>query len=266
MTLEEEIIIDINALLEKLAYYQHISETYCNELKSSLTPFSPDKILFCLNRICQWFQEKYDNFTDNSDYTRVINIISSVEKMKQQKDEELRNAIPLIQFWTALNAWLDNEAQNPAVLYRTKYQECYPDCGRWVTVGSVDNNALYRATYGKPYIDINEQNISSYAIKDFIEAYYSDVIEPKNGRFKFTIKVNELFVRFKLFYKLQKGKIIQVGYKTSYKLENIENYEQFERKIEYATEMIMHYDFIDKHCALKYIADAFCYFLSLWQI
>ena len=165
-------------MLPKLiAYYQHISETYCNELKSSLTPFSPDKILFCLNRICQWFQEKYDNFTDNSDYTRVINIISSVEKMKQQKDEELRNAIPLIQFWTALNAWLDNEAQNPAVLYRTKYQECYPDCGRWVTVGSVDNNALYRATYGKPYIDINEQNISSYAIKEFIEAYYNLLIK-----------------------------------------------------------------------------------------
>ena len=265
MKLEEEVVIDINALLEELERYRDISAIYCKELRNSLAPFDLDKIIFCLNRISSWFQEREDTFADNIDYIKTKKIISVVEKMKQKENEKSRNAVPLMHFWVALNTWLKEEAQDPATLYSPKYQECYSDFGRWVTIGSVDNNALYRATYGKSYIEVTEQTISPYAIKEFIEAYYSDVIEPLNGRLKFTIKVNELFVRFKLFYKLQKGKINQVGYKTSYKLEKIENFEQFERKIEYSTEMIMHGDFIDKHCALKYIADAFCYFLSLYK-
>jgi hypothetical protein len=102
-------------------------------------------------------------------------------------------------------------------------------------------------------------------LKEYIEAHYREVIEPVKGRLKFTIKINELFTRFQIPYKLQKGKLIKKGYKTSYTVDEIIDYEQFERKIDYTYEMIVHNSFLDKHSALKYISDAFSYFKSLYK-
>lgn len=267
MTFQEQIKIDIMALIEELEQYRNMNTIYCTELRDTITSFDLSKISFCLERIKEWFEERYsENELDNiSDYKKIKEILFAVILKKIDEDKAVRESIPLTQFWTAFKTWLDDESQSPDKLFKVKYHDSYSDFGNWYTVANVDNDFLYKSTYGKPYVEITNQNISIKAIKEYIEAYYLEIIEPTKGRLQFTVKVNELLARFKLPYKLQKGKLTLIGYKTTYKIDKIENYEQFERKIEYAAEMVMHDEFIDKHCALKYIADAFCYFSSLYK-
>lgn len=265
MTREELIIINTNAILQEIHQYENVSETYLSQAKIALSPLNLDKLAFCLEKICKWLEERRVFNPNDRDYLQIKELLEYISQTKTELDNREREVVPLMQFWTAFNTWLEEESTDPATLFKPKYQEGYSDWGHWFTVGVVNLDNLYRSTYGKSYIEITKENINFYLLKEFLEAYYKEVIEPSKGRLTFTVKINELLTRFLLPYKLQKGKLIQVGYKTTYKIDKIENYEQFERKIEYAAEMILHGDYIDKHCALKYIADAFCYFQSLYK-
>lgn len=265
MTVEEKIIIDITSLLEELKCYEYMNETYCTQLNSALSPFDKDKAIFCLSRIAEWFETNDDRKYKNPDYGKTQKLLQAIKQKKLEEDNARKKTIPLMQFWTAINSWINEEMQDPAELFNSKYKETFFDFGNWHIITNVDLDYLYKLTYGKPYVEITDDNISVLAVKEFLEAYYKEIIEPINGRLKFTVKVNELLSRFRLPFKLQKGKLSQSGYKTTYQIDIVVNFEQFERKIEYANEMIMHGDYIDKHCALKYIADAFCYFYSLYN-
>ena len=81
--------------------------------------------------------------------------------------------------------------------------------------------------------------------KMFIElAFHEWVIFEK--RYDFTVMVNKRLSRFSIPYRLQNGRLIQEGYKTSYYLDKILNYSMFERKIRYSEEMITSREYLDK--------------------
>ena len=99
-------------------------------------------------------------------------------------------------------------------------------------------------------------------IKMFIElAFHEWVIFEK--RYDFTVMVNKRLSRFSIPYRLQNGRLIQEGYKTSYYLDKILNYSMFERKIRYSEEMITSREYLDKKSALDYIIDALQFILSV---
>lgn len=265
MTTAEKIIIKAKALIEEIKQYQNINITYYTTAQEALSPLDLDKLEFCLKNIQQWFDQR--ELYGCGDYQDLIELLGIIEEEKGRIESRKREAKPLMQFWMALNTWLDDESQDPASLYSEKYKSSYFnfDFDNWYTVAEVDIDKLYKTIYGHSYVEITEKNISIQYIKEYVELYFKEVVELDKGRFAFTVKVNDLFGRFNLPYKLQKGKVIQLGYKTSFRFSRIENYEQFERKIAYASEMILYGEFIDKHSALNYIADAFCYLQSLYK-
>lgn len=75
--------------------------------------------------------------------------------------------------------------------------------------------------------------------------------------------VNKRLSRFSIPYRLQNGRLIQEGYKTSYYIDKILNYSMFERKIRYSEEMITSRKYLDKKSALDYIIDALQFILSV---
>lgn len=263
MTTTEKIVIKANALLEEIEQYQNMKHTYCANLRLSLSPIDLDKMEFCLKNIQQWFVQR--EWCDSEDYRNLIELLQLIEEVKEKIELRKREVKPLMQFWVALNTWLEDEAQDPASLYSEKYQSGYSDWGQWYTIANVDNDKLYKIVYGHPFVEVSEKNISVAVIKEYVEAYFKEVVELDKGRFVFTVKVNELLARFNLPYKLQKGKMIRLGYRTSFKVSQVENFEQFERKISYAAEMILYGEFIDKHSALNYVSDAFCFLQSLYK-
>lgn len=96
----------------------------------------------------------------------------------------------------------------------------------------------------------------------FIELAFSNWIEVEK-RYEFTKDVNSIFKKFKIPFKLQKGKIISSGYKTTNIDDKIINYVMLERKIQYAEEMILSAENLDKKCALDYIIDSLQYIISI---
>lgn len=84
-------------------------------------------------------------------------------------------------------------------------------------------------------------------------------------RYDFTVMVNKHLSRFSIPYRLQNGRLIQQGYKTSYHIDKIVNYSMFERKIRYSEEMIISREYLDKKCALDYIIDALQFILSVQE-
>lgn len=96
----------------------------------------------------------------------------------------------------------------------------------------------------------------------FIElAFHEWIIFEK--RYDFTVMVNKRLSRFLIPHRLQNGRLIQEGYKTSYYLDKILNYPMFERKIRYSEEMITSREYLDKKSALDYIIDALQFILSV---
>lgn len=58
--------------------------------------------------------------------------------------------------------------------------------------------------------------------------------------------VNKRLSRFSIPYRLQNGRLVQEGYRTSYYIDKILNYSMFERKIRYSEEMITSREYLDK--------------------
>jgi hypothetical protein len=122
----------------------------------------------------------------------------------------------------------------------------------------------YKIYYGVPYPRqvIEEQGIQVDELKDYLEIMYERWIKTEK-RYDFTVEINKLFDKFSLPYKLNFGKVIRKGYKTTKTIDVILNFRMFERKIAYSEEMITSREMLDKKVALDYIVDALQYYISI---
>lgn len=164
-------------------------------------------------------------------------------------------------FWLSFTTWFEDELPGTEVL-----QAYYEDYDNWnggtYNLG-IDFEKEYRLHYGIAYPNVLKLEAPQMEdIKMFIElAFHEWVIFER--RYDFTVMVNKRLSRFSIPYRLQNGKLIQEGYKTSYYIDKILNYSMFERKIRYSEEMITSREFLDKKSALDYIIDALQFILSV---
>lgn len=164
-------------------------------------------------------------------------------------------------FWLSFTTWFEDELPGTGIL-----QECCEDYDNWnggTYYLSIDFEKEYRLHYGIEYSNILKLELPQMEdIKMFIElAFHEWVIYDK--RYDFTVMVNKRLSRFSIPYRLQNGRLIHNGYKTSYYTDKILNYSMFERKIRYAEEMITSEEYLDKKSALDYIIDALQFILSV---
>lgn len=159
-------------------------------------------------------------------------------------------------FWTSFKAYFESELPNKGYLKGQFLRYDNWDGGMYYL--DLDYNYQYNLQYGVDYVE--PTTISD--IKLFIELAFNQWIE---NRYEFTKDVNAIFQKFKMPYKLQKGKVIKAGYKTTTINEKIINFAMLERKIQYAEEMIMSQETLDKKCALDYIIDSLQYIISIQE-
>lgn len=177
------------------------------------------------------------------------------EQILIEKEENMKR------FWLSFTTWFGDELPGTGIL-----KSCYEDFNNW-DGGSyflrIDFEKEYNLYYGIAYPDILGKELPQLEeIKMFIELAFQEwVIFEK--RYDFTVMVNKRFSRFSIPFKLQNGRLIRMGYKTSYNLDKILNYAMFERKIRYSEEMITSQEYLDKKSALDYIIDALQFILSV---
>lgn len=256
----QQISLQIKSLITCFDESGCVSEaiSYIDEIRNALQQQDFSTILLCLKQLCSIYEIEI-----NDKQPSIANLGIITYNLQLILDEELKAKIEnekLERFWTAFITWFDNigSAEN---IVKSEYFEWDDYRGNYV---SVNYNYLYKLNYGIPYLNVAD-NLSFDNVKNFIELTYKEVLSIDKGRLLFTIKVNDLFTNFKLPYKLGKGKLTLTGYKTSEEIDYILNFEQFERKIKYSEDMIMRRDFMEKHTALNYISDAFCYFFSIFK-
>ena len=263
---QDEIVIQLNSIVYALnARDNFLIDPYVENIEKALSAFEVGKIQFCLKKILEIYEIDYSNNAQDVIYAQMQEVDEELSSLKEKLAKEQESKIKLNRFWIALNEWLNDEANDPATLYRKDFHCDYQDFGNWFVHAEVDLNKEYRKCYGKDYEEIDQNNITFENVKEFIELYFDNIVEIQQGRLKFTVKVNKLLTHFHLPYKMKNGKLGNPKYKTTEQISQILNHEQFERKIKYAEEMILHNDFIDKHCALCYITDALDYFISLFD-
>lgn len=154
----------------------------------------------------------------------------------------------------SFTTWFEDELPGTEILQA--YYEEYDNWNGGTYYLGVDFEKEYRLHYGIVYPDVLKlESPQMEDIKMFIElAFHEWVIFDK--RYDFTVMVNKRLSRFSIPYRLQNGRLIQEGYKTSYYIDKILNYSMFERKIRYSEEMITSREYLDKKSALDYIIDA----------
>lgn len=164
-------------------------------------------------------------------------------------------------FWLSFTTWFEDELPGTEILQA--YCEEYDNWNGGTYYLRIDYGKEYRLYYGIAYLDILKLELPQMEdIKMFIElAFHEWVIFDK--RYDFTIMVNKRLSYFSIPYRLQNGRLIQEGYKTSYYIDKILNYSMFERKIHYSEEMITSREYLDKKSALDYIIDALQFILSV---
>ena len=162
----------------------------------------------------------------------------------------------LTKFWTSFKMYFENELP-----YKDYLKSQFIGYNNWdggVYYLDIDYNYQYKLHYGIEYVECTTIN----EMKMFIELAFSNWIEIEK-RYDFTKDVNDIFKKFKMPFKLQKGKIVKIGYKTTNLDDKIINYAMLERKIQYAEEMILSSETLDKKCALDYIIDSLQYVISI---
>lgn len=164
-------------------------------------------------------------------------------------------------FWVSFTTWFENELPGTGILQA--YYEDYDNWNGGTYYLGIDFEKEYRLHYGIVYSDILNLELPQMEdVKMFIElAFHEWVIFEK--RYDFTVMVNKRLSRFSIPYRLQNGRLIQEGYKTSYYIDKILNYSMFERKIRYSEAMITSREYLDKKSALDYIIDALQFILSV---
>lgn len=166
-------------------------------------------------------------------------------------------------FWISFTTWFMDELPGMGILQA--YYEEYDNWDGGYYYLSIDFEKEYRLHYGMEYPNVLKLELPQIEdIKMFIELAFNEwVIFEK--RYDFTVMVNKHLSRFSIPYRLQNGRLIQQGYKTSYHIDKIVNYSMFERKIRYSEEMITSREYLDKKCALDYIIDALQFILSVQE-
>ena len=162
-------------------------------------------------------------------------------------------------FWVSFEAWFLRELPYSAML--KDHYKGYDNWDGGTYYIDIDYAHLYRLHYGCEWIDIfSNDNTSIESFKPFIEVIYDECIE---DRYQFTIALNVKLKRFKVPYRLQNGKLVKEGYKTSAYIDKIINYDMCERKIRFSEEMISSKELLDKKVALDYIVDALQFLISI---
>lgn len=125
---------------------------------------------------------------------------------------------------------------------------------------NIDYNEQFLLNYG---IEFKIEELNSFAsFKMFLELAYNHWIKT-DKRYDFTKEINGKLRDFKLPYLLKGGKIVSQGYKTNFIDKKIINFQMLERKINYAEEMILSNEILDKKSALDYIVDSLQYLISI---
>lgn len=163
----------------------------------------------------------------------------------------------LSKFWISFKTYFENE-----IPYKNYLKTEFVGYNNFDDIHylEINYNYQYRLNYGIEYKECTTIN----DIKMFIELAFSNWIEVEK-RYEFTKDVNSIFKKFKIPFKLHKGKIISFGYKTTNIDNKIINYVMLERKIQYAEEMILSSENLDKKCALDYVIDALQYVISIQE-
>lgn len=166
-------------------------------------------------------------------------------------------------FWLSFTTWFEDELPGTEILQA--YYEDYDNWNGGTYYLGIDFEKEYKLHYGIAYPNVLKLELPQMEdIKMFIElAFHEWVIFEK--RYDFTIMVNKRLSRFSIPYRLQNGRLIQEGYKTSHYIDEILNYSMFERKIRYSEEMITSREYLDKKSALDYIIDALQFILSVQE-
>lgn len=161
-------------------------------------------------------------------------------------------------FWVSFKSYFENELpykgylKDAYVYYNGLYGGTY--------YTSIDYNYQFKLHYGLEYDEESFTTITN--IKMFIELSFAEWIKT-DKRYDYTKDINNKFRKFKLPYKLYKGKIISEGYKTTNINDKIINYAMLERKIQFSEEMIISSEMLDKKAALDYVVDSLQYLISI---
>lgn len=164
----------------------------------------------------------------------------------------------LSKFWISFKTYFENELPYKDIL-KSHYIR-YDNWDGGIYSLDINYNYEFNLHLGINYNENDFVNIST--MKIFIELAFSEWIKI-DKRYDFTKDVNNIFNNFKLPYKLQRGKVVSQGFKTTIIQDKIINYSMLERKIQYAEEMILSTETLDKKCALDYIIDALQYIISI---
>lgn len=166
-------------------------------------------------------------------------------------------------FWTSFTTWFEDELPGMEIL-----QANYEGYGNWnggTYYLDINFEKEYKLHYGMAYPDVLKMEMPQIEdIKMFIELAFNEWIFFEK-RYDFTVMVNRRLSHFSIPYRLQNGRLIRQGYKTSNYIDKIVNYSMFERKIRYSEEMITSREYLDKKCALDYVIDALQFILSVQE-
>lgn len=264
MTKEEQLQLMVQSEMDAFDsnYYPEALNAYVASIHEALPTCDFIKIQFCIEKICEYYD------VDNSKhYSTLKNLRATLNEYTRAANSEQKEKDNLRKFWISFSSWYEEQKQNISSIFDEKVIYGHDEFGFWVNDGvNCQEDLHYRVEYGEelqlqaiPYVPFQ-------VVKNYIELIYAKFLKSgTDGRYPFTKQVNDTFTKFGLPYKMAGGKIKKQNYKTSFLPEKILNYEQFERKIAFSEQMILYDDFMDKHSALQYIADAFCYFYSLFK-
>lgn len=247
---------------------------YINRIKNEFSIYE-DNLEFCNNEntlfdllfeTIKVFKEEipemedavlFRNGTSVRDANTVIALLKKYLIDNGYKEIKEKNS-QIEKFWLSFKTYFENELP-----YEDLLKDDYIRYDNW-DGGTYYNDINYNYQFNLHYgIDCEEENFEDITyIKLFIELAFKEWIK-SDKRYDFTKKVNQLFRNFKLPYKLQQGKVVGQGYKTTNLDDKIINYAMLERKIQFAEEMILSKETLDKKVALDYIVDSLQYLISI---
>lgn len=177
-----------------------------------------------------------------------------------EEDEEENREIK--RFWASFLLWFETELINKDLLRAQFLQWDNWDGGTWYL--TIDYDHEFKLHRGIEYPDSLKKNTGDISsIKLFIELAYKYWIKNDGkSHYDFTVEVNERLKIFRLPYRLQNGVLLKQGYKTTFGVDKIINYQMFERKIRFSEDMINSRDMMEKKSALDFIIDALQYMIS----
>lgn len=179
--------------------------------------------------------------------------------MVQDNVEEINEK--LNRFWTSFCAWIDKSD-----VVEDFFKGDFTDYSNWnegYFYLKIDYENEYRDYYGISYPATHECKSPSFEqVFAYLEIGFARWIKT-DKRYAYTVEVNNRFEKFGLPYRMNLGKIIQKGYRTTKTIGKILNYKMFERKIQFAEENILSNELLDKKVALDYIIDALQFLLSI---